>query len=399
MNIIKLSTNHGIIELKGNQNETIKQVLERYRVPLSSVWTYTVEIDKEGKQFAKFISMTENLANAIASHKEVFARQSRNTDIKENLLTAKTNVRSSTNASTEWIFPNDANGGYNTVVAQLSPQECYDFVQKSVDEVLNLCPENDPIKIVVGTSGGGDSNVLLKALCQSQLIENKNIIPVMMLGIEDWDKQLPQAKEICKSLSLELNVISHDEVVKALGVKSMPKMFSEFQSRFKNVDFEFLGTYMLRKVLSSFAQNEAIKYVGIGANREDLLAEGLARISQSKLPLPIPYRKIGDVTFVYPMWKVPKKIGDGAFTNYSLVNYENRNPSFTKGRAIYYHLANMLPEVVAGIDVSLLNGFSQISRFDNSPIIQDEQLEDYVCKDSFSQEQLQLWKDFTDAIK
>ncbi len=220
-----------------------------------------------------------------------------------------------------------------------------------------------------------------------------------MLGIEDWDKQLPQAKEICKNLSLNLNVITHEQVVDILGISSLLTMFTEFKSIFPNVDFEFLGTWLLRKVLSNYAIEKDIKYVAIGANREDLVAEGIARISQGKLPLPIPFRKIGNLTFAYPLWKVPKKIGDGAFTNYSLVNYENRNPSFTKGRALYYHLANMLPDLAPGIDVSLLNGFSAISKYDSELIILDNELNDFVCKDSYNELQVKQWKEFIDRIK
>lgn len=115
--------------------------------------------------------------------------------------------------------------------------------------------------------------------------------------------------------------------------------------------------------------------------------------------MPTPYRTIGDLTVVYPMYLVPKKIGDGAYPTYSLENYESRNPSFSGGRSAYYHLAYSLSDILPGIDLSLLRGFETMASTASSPYTTDEVEGEIFLAESYTPEQRERWVDFLHAVR
>lgn len=403
---IFLETNHGVYKLMGSPEETVASVLKKAHIPLSSVWTYYLtdthqNITSNPKRFKTphFLPSSIKLSEAFLKYGDIFARVSRNIDILALTKCPQLFSRPSSNSTTEWIFPDSEQGSFQHVLSQLTATDCFRFILKGVEEVIDRWPTNEKPRFVVGTSGGGDSNALLSALVKSDKINNNDIFPVMMLGIPDWDSQLDQAEELCQALSLKLNVITAEEAAALVGVTSISELEHRFLQTYSDADLEFLGTWILRHVLGKYAETHGIAHVVIGANREDLVGEGLARIAQGKLPLPAPFRRIGSVNFVYPMWKVPKKIADGAFPSYSLINYGNRNPSYSRGRTIFYHLAYALSDIAPGIDLTLLEGFSQLAEIEPDPFHFESKLNDYVCKDSYTPQQIEKWQQLIISLK
>ena len=57
------------------------------------------------------------------------------------------------------------------------------IVQAAVDETLERWPPDIPRRVLVGTSGGGDSNVLLAALLRSGRLAAGDVVPVLLLGL------------------------------------------------------------------------------------------------------------------------------------------------------------------------------------------------------------------------
>lgn len=392
-----LETNHGIFRLQGAEGETAEGILRRNGIPPSAVWTYLVVEDPSGPPHtlpgrrAQFTPMRTALSDF--DQVDLHARASRNINLPSLAGFNKHFVRTTDEPSSEWVFPDAFEGAFQRVHTEMTADECLEFVRLSVAETLAAWPETCQKKIVVGTSGGGDSNVLLSTLQKTAFFAPEDLVPVMMLGIPDWDAGLENALKLCSSLGMQLEVIEEPTAAKLAGVSSISTCRDNFRDTYPDADLEFLGTWLLRKVLGNYAKAQHIDVVATGANREDLLAEGLARIARGRLPLPAPYRKIGAVQFVYPMYKVPKKIGDGAYPTLSYANYEARNPSFSRGRSVAYYLAYWIPDLAPGFDLDLVEGMNTLAALSHAFSFVEE-IDDYVLAGSYSQDQLNTWAEF-----
>ncbi len=396
---VRLQTNHGEYHLEQEGAPTVGALLRLYGIPLSAVWTYRVEAGQEGRRRAVFVPASTALPDQDEDGTEIIARVTRNINLPGLLGTETSSARLHPDATTEWTFPTPDSGAFHRVHSQMSASECFEFVRASVQGVLKQWPGPSGEGLVVGTSGGGDSNVLFSTLMESGHFRPEQVVPVMMLGIPDWDAQVDNARELCRAHGIDLNVVEESETARLAGLKELGSVKQVFQDSFPDADLEFMGTWLLRRVLSRYAVERGIKFVATGANREDIVAEHLARVSRGLLPLPAPFRKIGDVTFCYPIWKVPKKVGDGAYPAFSLENYENRNPSFSPGRSVFYYLAYWVPELLPGMDTTLLDGMSRLAEKDPEPITWDEDLRDHVCREGSTEQQKQRWREFLEKVE
>lgn len=399
MDGVVLETNHGIYRLEARPGDDIRSVLARFQVPGAAVWTYVLEDHREvaertGARRVRFVPTSTRVDSPDLDGRQVHARVTRNINLPGLLGFDAQAVRPIDHPVTEWVFPSPHAGAFHRVQAQLDAEECHDFVKRSVAETVREWPADLPRRLVVGTSGGGDSNVLLSALMGSGAFRPEDVLPVMMLGIPDWDTQLDNARQLCSAVGLELRIIEEPQAAELAGVTSLPALRDGFRDAYPDADLEFLGTWLLRKVLGGYAEAQGITAVATGANREDVIAEGLARISRGALPLPAPFRRIGPVTFVFPMFKVPKKIGDGAFPTFSLENYEARNPSFSPGRSVFYYLSYYLADLCPGFDVTLLDGFRALAAAGPDPFAYEPQLDDHAIAGAYDSEQLARWRAF-----
>jgi hypothetical protein len=232
----------------------------------------------------------------------------------------------------------------------------------SVSEALRLSDvEDEPL--VVGVSGGGDSNALLGAIVESRMVSKDNIKPVMMLGIPDWDKGADRATAICAELGLSLRLVSELDTARILGF-SDPKRdwVTAFEQAFPGDDLEVLGVYGVRRVLEAIALELGASKIVIGSNLEDCLSDVLYYICAGKIPFPKPRGSMGKVDVLYPLWLTPKALIDGCHPKYSRENYEARYPSRMYGRAYFYYLAQMLVDAYPGAGQDLLRGATQLSQ-------------------------------------
>ena len=89
------------------------------------------------------------------------------------------------------------------------------IAERVAETVRGQMPESG--KLLVGVSGGGDSNAMLYAL--SQLAgEGLTIHPVLIKGIPDWDLGVPRAQELCATYGLSLTIMEDTEVEALLGI-------------------------------------------------------------------------------------------------------------------------------------------------------------------------------------
>ncbi len=256
---------------------------------------------------------------------------------------------------------------------KLSQKECQSIVAERVGEVIRtVMPPDTPL--VVGVSGGGDSNALLHALSTINDYGLK-VHPIIIKGIPEWDKGVPRAQELCDRYHLDLTVMEEEEVRGLLHMPDdSPKLIALFEETFKGDDFEFLGTLLVRLALVAHARKTGTNYICTGLNLEDVLCEGMFRVSSGMKPASIPSRQIGDMNLLFPLWLCPKRIIDGCFPKFSLENYEARFPGFSLGRNLYYSVIYSIQSQFPGFAEQLARGFSDLSLKDPVAYHYDKEL-------------------------
>jgi hypothetical protein len=338
--------------------DSIVDVCRKYGIPTTQVSTYLS--DKQG-ELTLFVRPRQPLGEYVGDS-EIIVFPNRNIDYHA-LLGGTDVIRERPGAST-WIRIRESGAGSTAgfVTELLGPTESQELVAAQVKEALVMTGlKEEPL--VVGVSGGGDSNALLGAIVKSGLISKSNILPVMMLGIPDWDKGADRAKGICAEHGLALRFVQEDDTARILGFADPKRDWvTAFEQAFPGDDLEVLGVYAVRRVLESVAVESGAKKIVIGSNLEDCLSDVLYYICAGKVPFPKPCGPVGKVDILYPLWLTPKAIIDGCYPRYSRENYEARYPSRMYGRGYFYYLAQMIVDAYPGAGQDILLGASRLSK-------------------------------------
>lgn len=373
--IVSVVTAHGRQPLDARGDERLIDVLNRHGVPWSGVSVYRVP--KAGGEPQLCSALDATLAE-LDDAAEILLYFNRNVNpFLFSLAQWKTVERSGPDGpdATEYFYQqlDNARGSAAVYLKKLSPEECRAAIAARVAETVReaLPPGSH---LVVGVSGGGDSNSLLYGL--SQLRDHGlTIHPVIIKGIPDWDTGVPRAQELCASYGLPLRVMDEGEVKALLGIpRDATPLIDRFEREFPGDDFEFVGTLLIRLALAQHAREVGAPFICTGLNLEDVLCENLFRLSTGLPPAPVPVRAIGDVTLVLPLWLCPKRIIDGCFPKYSLANYQGRYPCFSLGRNLYYSLVYAMQSQFPGFPEQLARGLSTLAAQAPVAYTFDEQL-------------------------
>ncbi|MFJ2995675.1 hypothetical protein [Pandoraea sp. NPDC087047] len=354
----EIITSHGKITIEPlNATETLFELLSRSNIPWSAVSVFSVDEKSTSTALANLDVSFGELAEAAV----VQVHFSRN--VNPRMFDVMDYVRAPAEDGREvssFVFQSIDNKAsrVKNVLKGLSQKECQDIVSRNVHEFIleHVAPNS---KLVIGVSGGGDSNALLMALTSFSDFSIE-IHPVILKGVADWNSGVPRAQELCQSYGLELMVVEESRVREICKLRGQGDLIQSYESSFPGDDFEFLGTFMIRRVLSALAADLGA-FVVTGLNLEDVLAESLYRIAQGRFPFPFPVRAIQDAQFLYPLWMCPKKIIDGCFPKFSMENYEMRYPCFSVGRNLYYMMAYSIQSAFPGAVENLLHGFRALA--------------------------------------
>lgn len=362
MNGFKLITPHGDYLLECNTDSMlVKDVLLTNRIPYNSVSAY--KLDDTGKpECIPF--QTSTVKELEEQHKgfDIVFRADRNIDYQAIIGKNLDVYRDADSVPTaEYTFDNHDGSSKKHVF--MSQEECHEFVNREVLKFTgNFVEDYTNKNIVVGISGGGDSNTLLTSLIYSG-IPKENIIPVMMMGIADWDKGLHRAHKICEDVGLKLKVVESNEVdVIIRGETNGGSWAEDFERCYPESDLEVIGTLGIRLVLSHVARENDTNIIVTGLNLEDILAESMYSIIRGENLSPFPVRTIDNIDIWYPLYRCPKRILDGCHPKLSLENYMDRYPSNQYWRACGYYLAQSMSTVSAGIEFLLVDGLQKQSQ-------------------------------------
>lgn len=371
---VSVVTAHGRQPLSGAADERLIDLLTRHGVPWSAVSIYAIPAGGGDSRLRACLDQRLGELDDVA---EILLYFNRNVNPFAFSLGRFKTVDSAepSQEATEYFYQRLDNdqGSAEAFLKKLSPEECRTVIADRVGEAVRdaLPPGSD---LVVGVSGGGDSNALLYGL--SRLRDHGlTVHPLIVKGIPDWDAGVPRARELCDSYGLDLTVMDEDDVKELVGIPTdSVALIDRFEREFKGDDFEFLGTLLIRLALARRAREIGTSYICTGLNLEDVLCEGMFRISAGLKPAPIPAREIGDVTLVMPLWLCPKRIIDGCFPKFSRENYDARYPCFSLGRNLYYSVVYAMQSQFPGFPEQLARGLSESSRDDPVAYVLDEQL-------------------------
>lgn len=225
-------------------------------------------------------------------------------------------------------------------------------------------------KVIVGISGGGDSNALVKSLkAFSDKGVPKEYICFTLVFEPFWPKgAAKRAEDLCKEYNIKHHIYDESGMENFLEMKGKMKNFlEEFKKVFGINTHNFFATYIIskiaRKICSLYKTNEYC----LGFNREDILAELLFSLMNGRKPLAYPVRTFGDIKLLMPLWVLPKKILDACYPKYSRSNYREReqgDEKTTRQRSLIFYLGHAVDDIYDNFGLSLMSGIQKL--FTNS---------------------------------
>lgn len=360
---ILIVSSHGRQQLYPNSDERLIDLLSRHGVPWSATSIYGRH---KGADSPILVSGLDEKVDTFRDFEEILIYLNRNINPFLFSLHPFNVVGPDTigKYETEYFYQvwDNEQGTAQTTLARLSPEDCKRIIVDRVGDVARQ-HVNSARSIVVGVSGGGDSNALLFGL--TQFAENESLIihPVIVKGIPDWDAGVPRAEELCQNYGLKLRIVEEAEVRTLLEVPDDGvSLIDRFEREFPGDDFEFFGTLIIRLVLSKIADAVNTEYFCTGLNLEDVVCEQLFRMSHGMTPAGMPARVIGNKTLIMPLWMCPKRIIDGCYPKYSIENYDARYPCFSLGRNLYYSVVYNLQSNFPGYIEKLAYGMSEMAK-------------------------------------
>ncbi len=358
MNGISLVTAHGIQDIPCREDQRIIDALIEHQIPWSAISLY--QRSRLGGPYVATTGLDKRISE-FPPDVEIYAFYQRNVDpfifrISDLAIAASLDGSETT---TEFLYRNSvAPSEGSHVLKKFSAEECRAAVRSSVHRTLSAHLQ-DGEKLVVGVSGGGDSNALLHAL--STFTDFRlDVHPVILKGLPEWDSGVARANELCEAYGYKLTVIEEREIRKLLSLPSHTKSLpSHFSHHYPEEDFEFFGVYLIGAALVHTASGIGARYVCKGANLEDLLGDSLYMLMNGINPRTLPVYRYRDKLMITPLWLLPKKIIDGCFPEQALTNYRERHACTATGRSLAYQISYSILSQYPQVAERILRGMAR----------------------------------------
>lgn len=266
--------------------------------------------------------------------------------------------------------------GCEKIVYELDPATARELVG---NRVRNFVGEHcDEQRVLVGVSGGGDSNALIGPLATALAGSGRELVAYTLVCEPIWpEASAARASQLCYRHDVRHIVLDGTDVAELLGMRSdVPTLYAAFLDRYGSATSHFLATFLISAVARRLCARYDTHEYSLGFNREDVLAELLFSIINGRHPLEYPVRRFGGYRLLMPVWEVPKTVLDECYPDYSLANYEHRI-STTPQRGLIYFLAHSIEGAYPNLGLSLMTGMRAL--FDGQwPVLQrDEAFDAY----------------------
>jgi len=256
------------------------------------------------------------------------------------------------------IVKNERNLKSLNQLASLIEDRVYDTVA-----TYKLINQND--SVLIGLSGGVDSSAMTTIL--SEIRKRKdfdfNIIAATFEGFDSrFSPTLSRAKELATRLDIEHHIINADVINEIFNLrKPLHEILQELMTTEYSHFVMYVDHHTTRRALEYFAENNNIKKIALGLHTSDLLGGWLNAIITGYKMANLPLRKIGDLSYVYPLIFISKKelhlyylAKYGEFIKQSYPNPWELHP---KDRNFYYYLADFLQYYWPGIEHWVLHTY------------------------------------------
>lgn len=348
---------------------TLEEILRVKRMPPSLFQGYVVAEDET----ARPVPMHTHIESIPKKH-EIILRCIRNTDLRDVLpqKSLSDSIEEPVTSVEEFSL-----GGVTCtgVVHDVNPVTAKAVAREAIIDFMKH--HNHSESVVVGVSGGGDSNTLIEGLT-SISSERFRFYTIVFQPL--WPSSAAErASELCSAHGAQHEILGTEELEELLGMKgSLEECYREYSENYGEGSNHFFGTYLISLVARKLcAKHKAEEYV-LGFNREDLLAEALYSVMNGEKPLAFPVREFGKIRLLMPLWQIPKTVLDACYPKYSLSNYQERErDKSTFQRNIIYFLSHSIDSAYPNLGLSLMEGFQKLFRGEWPVLRGDEGIDMY----------------------
>jgi len=265
-------------------------------------------------------------------------------------------------------------------VQEINPQQAKDIVK---DKISGFLGEYSKAKLImVGISGGGDSNTLARGLKKFSVDHGLNKFFSFFTLVFDplWPQSAAdRASELCRENDVPHRICGPQEIKQLLNMKDgLDVCYADFCDTFGANTSHFFGTYLISLAARKLCRDAKTDEYILGFNREDILAELLFSLMNGQKPLSFPVRKFAEISLLMPLWEIPKLILDACYPQYSLPNYQERKDETTFQRNIIYYLAHGIEDVYDNLGLSLMHGIRKIFSNDWAKLGYDKDFDLYA---------------------
>lgn len=372
---VKIKTASQEIILKAFDQLTLEEVLRINRLPINLFQGYVFSSEK-----MKPIPLNTSLKD-INENSEVILQCIRNTDLRQ-VLPQKTFYKKIDNPITILHDLNIGEEGCTETIYEINDIKAKNIIMAKVEEFMK--EYSYAKKIIIGISGGGDSNTLIKTLKKfsAKNDPSKEYVCFTLVFNRLWPSSgAKRASELCKENGVEHFIYNTKDIEKMLKMKrSLKDFFDEFSKSFGSNTADFFGTYFVSLIARRLCKKHETNEYCLGFNREDILAELLFSLMNGHKPLSFPVREFGSTKLLMPLWEIPKQILDACYPKYSIENYQERMDSTTFQRSIIYYLAHAIEDSYNNLGLSLMKGIKKLFSDDWSKLKYDKDWNLYISE-------------------
>ncbi len=282
----------------------------------------------------------------------------RNTDLRQ-VLPQKTYIKKTENPTTTYSSIEIGHDGCSQTIFEVNSDQAKGTVKNKIADFMETYSKQETV--LVGISGGGDSNTLAESLKKLSK-PNKRFIFYTIVFDPLWPQTAAnRASELCNKIGEKHEIYDSSRIESLLSMKGeLLCCYQEFLKTFGDNTDHFFGTYLISLVGRALCKRYETKEYILGFNREDLLAELLFSIMNGQSPLSFPVRKFGDTLLLMPLWEIPKLILDACYPKFSLSNYSERDKFSTFQRNIIYYLAHSIEDAYDNLGLSIMRGVNKL---------------------------------------